>query len=197
MNYPCFNPNLTRHDLQPLPAPGLSFWMSQETNDAMALQCLTPFSSGFLSSCSNAEQLECQLNWIYNESKLPVPCTGEELSIKESCNNAPLGNTPFLVSTQQEHQLKLAPLPHMSATTLLQKAAQMGVVSSSGPSLLVGFDMKSSMVGELPPPVVADSHYSVHKYDIGAGRDDGDEITRDFLGVGIQALCPSSVSRWI
>ncbi|KAI0496690.1 hypothetical protein KFK09_023014 [Dendrobium nobile] len=198
INYPCFNPNLTRPTLQPLPeVPGLSFWMNQESNEAMSYPNLSPYSSGLLSSCSNAEQLECQLNWIYNESKLPAPNNGGELPIKEPCNNSSLGSMPFLLSTQQEH--RRMPVPDMSATSLLQKAAQMGVVSSSGPSVFVGFDMKSTLVGDLPPPPqpAMASLYNVHKYDIGAGRDGGGEITRDFLGVGVQALCPSSVSGWI
>ncbi|XP_020573432.1 zinc finger protein NUTCRACKER-like [Phalaenopsis equestris] len=188
MNYPYFNENLTRPNLQPLPASGLSFWMNQDTNEGMVLPNLSPFNSAFL-SCSNSEQLDCQLNWIYNESKLP----DQNLSFKDSCNNSSLGSMPFLFSTQQERRMMPEQAPEMSATTLLQKAAQMGVVSSGGPSVLAGLDMKSSLVGEL----LEGSHYSIQMYDIGGGRDGGGEITRDFLGVGVQALCPSSVTGWI
>ncbi|MQL90500.1 hypothetical protein Taro_023091, partial [Colocasia esculenta] len=124
---------------------------------------------------------------------------------------------PFMYSSsQQQHNSKLA--SDKSATALLQKAAQIGVESSE-PSLLGSFEVKKyhSLHSEegnnfsrlfttnwtavetnlqinrgcdlpvlnQPAETLPSKHHVVHKDDdLGGGQ------TRDFLGVGVQALCP-------
>ncbi|KAG0484749.1 hypothetical protein HPP92_008644 [Vanilla planifolia] len=203
MNYPCFSASIMRSNItqQPLPscfkpaatgaegAGELSLWMGQETSAASAMPFLSPYGASFLSSCPNAEQLDGQFSWIYSGSKLLATGLGGDDTVKESPSS--LSSLPYLLP---EH--RRAPVADMSATGLLQKAAQMGVVSSSCPSLLAGLELKSNCT----PPIDG------HKFDSLAGNflkerieagTGGGEITRDFLGVGYQALCPSYVNGWI
>ncbi|KAJ6833830.1 zinc finger protein NUTCRACKER-like [Iris pallida] len=82
---------------------------------------------------------------------------------------------PSLYSTQHL-QRQVLPPPDMSATALLQKAAQVGATSTI-----------SSFLGE---SVMKSSTSSEHQYDVM-------HSTRDFLGVGVQTLCSSTINGWM
>ncbi|TVU23079.1 hypothetical protein EJB05_32814, partial [Eragrostis curvula] len=100
---------------------------------------------------------------------------------------------PSLFSNQHQQHLAAKPAADMSATALLQKAAQIGAVvsspnnnSSSMPSqvldgLLFAHHHNATSLGNLPP-----YHSGLNK---------GREETRDFLGVALS--CSSSLHGWI
>ncbi|XP_027342629.1 zinc finger protein MAGPIE-like isoform X2 [Abrus precatorius] len=142
---------------------GLSLWMTQTSSQAhetMANNNLHEFhqlgsatsstaiycSGGnpLVSSCSNPPPSNYQLNWVQFGSKLSSNGSDQELTstvslplvnniVKDNPNQ--LISVPSLYSSQhQSHQTTSA---NMSATALLQKAAQIGTTSSD-PSLFLG-----------------------------------------------------------
>ncbi|XP_073115280.1 zinc finger protein MAGPIE-like [Elaeis guineensis] len=219
--------------------PGLSLWMGQRPQNYQTLSTDSSLSSmhqmGPMSistlykdpfaSCSNAQNLDSQLSWIYgnklaSSTSVELTSTSIPISLKE----ANLMSVPSLYSTQ--HHQQSMPASDKSATALLQKAAQIGV-TSSGPSLFGSLEMKchntqvqdggkyDGLLNPNHPSIAATMQNSLENIasDITvsnpysdmysarhqmAQKDDatGGE-TRDFLGVGIQTLCPSSVNGWI
>ncbi|KAK8916840.1 Zinc finger protein MAGPIE [Platanthera zijinensis] len=156
---------------------------------------ISPMAFQGFSPSGAAEQLQWQLSLIYNNDTRVLGAAANSIR-EEPLNISPLASMPFLLNAVQPENQRP---PDMSATALLQKAAQLGVVSSSIPSLLAGFDLKYSGLPGYMPAANQLPHYNVvgHRNESGAGRVGGGEITRDFLGVGVQARCPSSVSGWI
>ncbi|KAF9588671.1 hypothetical protein IFM89_014392 [Coptis chinensis] len=175
-------------------------------------------------SCLNDQQADNRFDWF--GSKLSTISTGEltstslPLSSIKEVTTSQLASIPSLYSTQ-----KLVQQPSradMSATALLQKAAQMGVTSSS--PLLLNFGVKynsnaqdRNKYGEslTPNPKLNTLATNVEKSknDISATNlwqmypskrrniqmDDPKEgQTRDFLGVGGQTtVCTSSINGYI
>lgn len=186
------------------------------------------------------------LGWLCgngNGSKLASSNASELTSVAASSAAASgkLQDTDSVVPSVfsgQQHAKPAAPPADMSATALLQKAAQMGAVTS-------GSGNANAMVGALDVEPADDGHHqssdgagggllfsasTQHNlrgsgtntlmmsqltaaagnmpYDVlsavrHAGLKDaaavavGREETRDFLGVGVQALCSSSLNGWI
>ncbi|MQL80853.1 hypothetical protein Taro_013307 [Colocasia esculenta] len=105
-------------------------------------------------SCLNPQQLDYQLSCVYGNKVSPSSSgdlTGPSAFSSAGCmkeasgasHNLPAVSVPSLYSTQ--HQQPSLPAPDMSATALLQKAAQIGVASSEVvPSFLGSLDPKCS-----------------------------------------------------
>lgn len=195
--------------------PGLSLWPGHSPHEQFDSSLRTdPFQS-----LSDAQQLECPLNFLYGNKN-----TSSSKEVDRS--NSLSKSIPSLLSGQdQRHDPLLA--PDMSATALLQKAAQIGVTASV-PLFLRGFDVEqqnfqsqdsskfdglfmssgnasisfelgSSLESSISDFAVSTNpfamcyaqHQTLQRGDLGGGE------TRDFLGIGAQTLCSSSISGWI
>ncbi|KAL5151765.1 Zinc finger protein NUTCRACKER [Glycine soja] len=162
-----FKPN-SCSDQEPAPGnqtsnKGLSLWMTQtsQAHEAMAnnnnlhefhqLGSVTSptaiygTSGNPLASCSNPPPSNYQLNWVFG-NKLSSNGSHQELTstaslplvnnIVKDNPNLQLISVPSLYSSQ--HQSHQASSANMSATALLQKAAQVGTTSSDPSSLFHG-----------------------------------------------------------
>ncbi|EHA8589249.1 putative Zinc finger protein MAGPIE [Cocos nucifera] len=184
----------------------------------------TLYGDLFTASCSNAQQLGTQLSWLCGNklwptgtcelSGTPIPTT---TMMEVDSSQSLLTSIPSLFSTQRQHHR--APVSDMSATALLQKATQIGVTStipfvgSFEPSKCQdariedaslkydGLVINSNQLSNLENIVngftasndmFAERHRSSLKDDLEGGGE-----TRDFLGVGVQTLCPSLINGWI
>ncbi|XP_062208273.1 zinc finger protein MAGPIE-like [Phragmites australis] len=162
-----------------------------------------------------------QLGWLYGNGKLSSS-NASELTSASAAKEA--DSVPSVFSGQQ-HAKPAAP-SDMSATALLQKAAQIGAVTSGTAMRLVGafepakpgaqveacnkFEVGAlfgasqengnlggtmseltATTGNVPHDVLSAVRHGGLKDAV--GRDE----TRDFLGVGVRALCSSSLHGWI
>lgn len=137
---------------------GLSLWTSQTSQPHETIPnnnnlhefhqfgSATIYGGNQLASCSNPPPSNYQLNWVFG-NKISSNGSHQELTstvslplvnniVKDQNNpNLQLLSVPSLYSSQhQSHQITSA---NMSATALLQKAAQIGTTSSD-PSLFLG-----------------------------------------------------------
>lgn len=148
---------------------GLSLWMSQGsqaletiTNNVQEINQIGSASSGSifgtgvdpLVPCSNPPPSDYQLNWVFG-NKLINPSTATHEELTSSTTSLPLSsvnsnkegtgsqtvNVPSLYTNQ--HQSISHHTHSMSATALLQKAAQMGATSTD-PIFLGSFGLKCS-----------------------------------------------------
>ncbi|KAF9663171.1 hypothetical protein SADUNF_Sadunf17G0010600 [Salix dunnii] len=211
---------------------GVSLWMNQglaQVSEAMGnniqevhqLRSVTSsgamFGDLFAVSCSQTPPSDhYQLNW---------PVFGNK--ILSDAGASQLASVPSLYSSQEQQSHRTAPAS-MSATALLQKAAQIGATSTD-PSFLGSFALKSnankvqdaskfyglygsSPVSTNPASDVESSGndqistlnqlqmYPSKRQKIFQSDQDSPSggQTRDFLGVGVQAIChPSSINGWI
>ncbi|MCL7030296.1 hypothetical protein MKW94_004171 [Papaver nudicaule] len=163
-------PNMVQHFssiFKPLPTndeelsikhdtPGLSLWMGQgssqvnplgnTTTTTTTIQELHQMGSSNLetlySDPFSHQQSDYQLDWVLGR-KLSSTSSGELLtSIKEDGSPPQLLSAPSLYSTQHQQQQPF--MANMSATALLQKAAQIGATTATSPSLLMSFGVKQS-----------------------------------------------------
>lgn len=213
---------------------GLSLWVSQGPRGHEAvgtnfqeIHQVGSTSSGaifgdLLVPCSNPPSSGYQLNWPVFGNKLSSNNAEELTSTLLPVNDvkgaaAHTVGVPSLYSTQQQsHQTTST---NMSATALLQKAAEIGATSTA-PLFLGNFGLKSStgrvqdgnkfcgLYGPNPENNVDDSGndistlnqmqmYPAKRQKIQSEDSTGGQ-TRDFLGVGVQAIChPSSINGWI
>ncbi|KAK9085395.1 hypothetical protein Sjap_025806 [Stephania japonica] len=170
----------------------------------------------FASSCSNTGELISTAG----------ATTESHIDNKEGSSLHITSSVPSLYSTQQQQQPIGASSVNMSATALLQKAAQIGATSSTAdPSLMCyggNFKDNSNEKYSLlfgPNPTLTGMRSDIHNEMINSSAHDyslsmqypskiqkthrEDEIigeqTRDFLGVGVQAIncSKSSINGWI
>ncbi|XWS68701.1 hypothetical protein CRYUN_Cryun04dG0113900 [Craigia yunnanensis] len=218
---------------------GISLWMGQvsQGHDSIgkSLEEIHQFGSvnsgsiysDPLVSTSNPPASDYQLNWMFG-NKVSSSNNADELT----CTSLPLNNVkenepqlvsiPSLFSTQ--HHSHPTPSANMSATALLQKAAQIGATSTDT-SFLGSFGTKcsnshvqdgnrySGLYASNTPPTTLGSNLENSANDISTlnqlqmypakrrhtqNEDSTGGQTRDFLGVGVQAIChPSSINGWI
>ncbi|XP_042485167.1 zinc finger protein MAGPIE-like [Macadamia integrifolia] len=222
------------------PRPGLSLWMGQgsQVNKALsnnlpelhhmgsASTTATLYSDPFI-SCSNPLQSEYQFNWVYGSNKLSstnagaLTSTSLPLSNVKEVSSPQLASAPCLYSFQHQHDHQL-PTANMSATALLQKAAQIGATSTD-PSFFGTFGVKcnntqvedeskyNGLFSPNPTPKMGtdldggsmnslstlENHLQMYPRKRPNTQDDTGGQTRDFLGVGVQTICPSSINGWI
>ncbi|XP_037412426.1 zinc finger protein NUTCRACKER-like [Triticum dicoccoides] len=168
-----------------------------------------------------------QLSWLYGNNGGNGKLSSSNASELTTNSSREADSAPSVFSGQQHAKPAAAPTD-MSATALLQRAAQIGSVTSSNTSMpLAGafeqvpnsagriderskFDDRAlfgasqhnanvpSAMGELSA-ATGNVPYDVFSAARHAGLKDavGREETRDFLGVGMQALCSSSINGWI
>ncbi|XP_044465557.1 zinc finger protein MAGPIE [Mangifera indica] len=237
-----FKPILSNDDTMDQTKRGLSLWMGQgsqahETvgNNLQEIHQLGTVNSGSLFgdplvSCSNPPPSDYQLNWVFG-NKLSPNNNGEALSSTSlplsdvKGTGTQLVSVPSLYSSQHSHHATSA---NMSATALLQKAAQIGATSTDS-SFLGSFGLKCSnnqvqdgnkycgLYGSNSNPVGINLGSDVENsgsdittlnqlqmYPAAKRRhlqsdDSRGGQTRDFLGVGVQAISchPSSINGWI
>ncbi|XP_012479657.1 zinc finger protein NUTCRACKER [Gossypium raimondii] len=220
---------------------GFSLWMGQapQGHDSIgkSLQEIQQFGSlnsgsmysDPLVSTSNPPASDYQLNWVFGNkvssgnAEDQLTSTSLPLNNNAKENGTQLVSIPSLFSTQ--HQSQQTPSFSMSATALLQKAAQIGATSTDT-SFLGSFGTKcsnsqiqdGSQYGDL---YVSNTQTTTLGRDMENSANDistlnqlqmyppkrrylqneesGGGQTRDFLGVGVQqAIChPSSINGWI
>ncbi|KAK7831122.1 zinc finger protein magpie [Quercus suber] len=212
----------------------LSLWMGQGSsqghelignNNLHGIHQLGSVSSGTifgdpLISCSNPPPSDYQLNWVFgtklsssNAEELTASNSLPLTDVKEA-GTQPL-SVPSLYSTQ--HQSHQTPSANMSATALLQKAAQIGVTTADS-SFLGSFGLKCSdsqvrdgnkLCGVLygtSNPILSTNigndvensagdllqvHPAKRRHTMNEESGGGGQ-TRDFLGVGVQTICHPS-----
>uniref|UniRef100_A0ACD5VWP1 Uncharacterized protein n=1 Tax=Avena sativa TaxID=4498 RepID=A0ACD5VWP1_AVESA len=178
------------------------------------------------SSAASPPQFDlAHLSWMYGNSGGSGKLSSSNASELTTNSSREAESAPSVFSGQH-HAKPDVPPTDMSATALLQRAAQIGSVTSSNNTTmpLVGSfepEPKSAArdeerskfffgtsqhnpsvfgaMSELTPSATGNMPYDVFSAARHAGLEDavGREETRDFLGVGMQALCSSSIHGWI
>ncbi|CAL0322592.1 unnamed protein product [Lupinus luteus] len=235
-----FKPNSNTEEPSDQTYRELSLWNMGQTSqahetlvngnlhDIHQLGSATLYSGGnpLVVSCSNPPPSNYQLNWVLDNK---VSTNGNQ-DLTSTTTSLPLVNNfkdttnqlvsvPSLYSSQ--HQSNNTTSENMSATALLQKAAQIGATSSTEPSFLGSFGLKCSngqgqdgnkfcgMYGSSSVLTSLGSEQDNSLSDLShmpptkrrhvqneEGAAGGQ--TRDFLGVGMQTIChPSSINGWI
>ncbi|KAJ4977284.1 hypothetical protein NE237_002390 [Protea cynaroides] len=197
--------------------PGLSLWMGQGSQGTKALSTL--YTADPFTSCTDPLQSEYQLNWVYGSNKFSSANAGELISTSLPSSDVKEVTSPRLESASSlysiQHQHHQVPTANMSATALLQKAAQIGATSTD-PSFLGTFGLKCNNTqvedenkynGLFSPNQTVPNEMNslstldqLQMYPMKRPKiqDDTQGQTRDFLGVGVQTICPSSISNgWI
>ncbi|KAL2331664.1 hypothetical protein Fmac_019245 [Flemingia macrophylla] len=158
-----FKPNSCTEEVNNQTTKGLSLWMSQTSqahetimsNNNMhefhqlgsATSATAIYGGNPLASCSNPPPSNYHLNWVFG-NKLSSNGSQQELTstaslprvnnnIVKDNPNLQLISVPSLYSSQHQSHNQTITSANMSATALLQKAAQIGTTSSD-PSLFLG-----------------------------------------------------------
>ncbi|GER53289.1 zinc finger family protein [Striga asiatica] len=163
----------------------------------------TPLNNFATTTHSNSNPVNNSINWDqFGNNSINCP-----LNIPLITNEKEL-SVPCLYSTDQNqihHQKPIASI--ISATALLQKAAQVGEISSSDGNKFCGVYSSNSGTSGLASDVEGsvNDHSALGRMSkrrrLGNSSDKemltGGE-TRDFLGVGIRSMChPPSINGWM
>ncbi|XP_038986519.1 zinc finger protein NUTCRACKER-like [Phoenix dactylifera] len=219
--------------------PKLPLWMGHGIQSSEPLSSPTSLSDinqigsmgagtlygDLFTSCSNSQHLNSELSWLYGSKLLPSSSAVELTStsipattMKEvDSSQSLLASIPSLFSAQHHHCPAQA--SNMSATALLQKAAQIGVTStipfigSFEPSKcqdtqiedaskydgLLNPNQPSNLENVVSGFTASDPYNLFSERRCSSVKDDsgGGGETRDFLGVWVHPLCPSSINGWI
>jgi hypothetical protein len=152
-----------------------------------------------------------QLGWLCGNNGKLASSNASELTTAAASGKQETDSVPSMFSGQQHANPAVAGAGDgdmMSATALLQKAAQMGADSGRQQSSDDGAGGLLSSASSLRGPGPGTNTLMSLPYDVlSAVRHAGlvkdaavavwREETRDFLGVGMQALCSSSLNGWI
>ncbi|WOL14524.1 zinc finger protein NUTCRACKER-like [Canna indica] len=187
--------------------PGLSLWMGSQGVPHQNLSENLGILNSHQSKSPSIIAYQLHGNPLFSYRNLDQ---NQSSWMDQSKLSSSTSSLPSLYSTQQHQEMVIG--QDMSATGLLQKAAQIGVTSASCPStLLTGMEMKcnsndvqyldkydaggflhSSLAMEKAVDTFSlQQNYMAHK---GDGR--GGE-TRDFLGVDAPSICASTLNGWI
>lgn len=197
-----FKPISTTHELIDPTKQGLSLWMGQTNNNQEMPQSLFNEIPLNVSISNPPPPSDYHFNWVLGNKH--QSCDADEQ----------------LTSTSS-----VLPSANMSATALLQKAAQMGATTSNIRVLdeskycgLYGTSSACTGLGsttDVESSSVSDQLCSLNQFQMypakrrhiqsdqetgsrGGGGGGGGGQTRDFLGVGVQPIChPPSVNGWI
>lgn len=202
---------------------GLSLWMAQDSiaKNLQEMHQIGNFSHDQLIN-NPSSSYNNQLNWDFG-NKL-----GNHEDLITNSPIIPMANVkevsvPSLYSSQNQSPHQQPSFPTISATALLQKAAQIGATSSDNSSMLGSFGivhqdgnkfcgLYSTTTNSATSGLGSDIELSVNNlshlemYPTKRRRIQNEEMnitaggeTRDFLGVGMQSIChPSSINGgWI
>lgn len=180
-----FKPMMSTEDTR----GGLSLWMLN-TQQQQLTPPLFGDSSSSIVSISNINQPpppqpDYAFNWVFetntNNNKLPTSEPIREVSV------------PSLYSSQQV----VMSSANMSATALLQKAAEMGATTSTSDASFFGLKTSNNNQENVNNiSTLNELHVAKRRREESGGV--GGE-TRDFLGVGVQEISvhPSTINGWI
>ncbi|CAL5403753.1 unnamed protein product [Camellia sinensis] len=169
---------------------GLSPWMNNNNNNLQEIHQIGSVSSGPVYGdpfvpCSNPPPSDYQLNWVFG-NKL------SSINTEEITSSSSLVSVPSLYSTQH-HSHQTSSSATMSATALLQKAAQIGATSTTtDPSSFLGsFEIKCNNNNEVQDGKKFFGMYGTNPITTSLGRSDVESSVNDISTFNQLQMYPS------